>query len=159
MQPLAEVAPAFVAMAHRIVWCTVATVDPMNRPRTRMLHPIWEYDGDRLTGWIATSPASPKAGHIAANPEVSLTYWSPDHDTCTADCRAEWETTDADRQAGWNRFVNGPVPVGYDPQLIPDWSSADAPAFGILRLEPLRLRVMPGSVLLHGEGTVLRWRA
>ncbi len=28
MAELAEIAPAFVDMAHRIVWATVATVDP-----------------------------------------------------------------------------------------------------------------------------------
>ena len=28
---LARVAPAFVEMAHRIVWATVATVDPQGR--------------------------------------------------------------------------------------------------------------------------------
>ena len=27
MQDLATVAPAFIEMAHRIVWCTAATVD------------------------------------------------------------------------------------------------------------------------------------
>ena len=41
---LACVAPAFVELAHRIVWGTVATVDPEGRPRTRILHPIWEWD-------------------------------------------------------------------------------------------------------------------
>jgi hypothetical protein len=39
---LETVAPAFVETAHRIVWCTVATVDGRGRPRTRILHPIWE---------------------------------------------------------------------------------------------------------------------
>ena len=29
---LADVAPAFVAMAHRIVWCSVATVDAKQAP-------------------------------------------------------------------------------------------------------------------------------
>lgn len=36
---------------------------------------------------------------------------------------------------------------------------APAEAFGALRLEPTLLRVMPGSVLLTGEGDVLTWRA
>ncbi|MET0489134.1 MAG: pyridoxamine 5'-phosphate oxidase family protein, partial [Acidimicrobiales bacterium] len=58
-QPLDTVAPAFIAMAHRIVWCTVATVDGEGRPHTRILHPIWQFDGGALTGWIATSPRSP----------------------------------------------------------------------------------------------------
>ncbi len=154
MADLTEIAPAFVEMAHRIVWCTVATVTADGRPRTRILHPIWEWDGADLTGWIATSPQSPKAADLAANPVVSLTYWSPGHDTCGADCGVEW---DGDRAEGWRRFAEGPAPVGYDPSIIPPWTSPEAEAFGILRLTPHRLRVMPGSVMLRGEGEVLSW--
>jgi len=158
-QDLTVVAPAFVEMAHRIVWCTVATVDRDGRPRTRVLHPVWEWDGDELTGWIATSPASPKASDLAANPAVSLTYWAPSHDTCTADCTTEWTNDAASRRAGWDRFLNAPPPVGYDPRIVPPWTSPDVPAFGILRLHPTRLRVMPGSLMMAGTGQLLTWRA
>src|SRR5688572_32357636 len=158
MTDLATVAPAFVEMAHRIVWCVAATTTADDAPRTRVLHPIWEWDGAALTGWIATSPLSPKAADLAATPAVSLTYWDATHDTCTADCAASWDTSDEDRQAGWDRFANGPAPVGYDPSIIPPWTSPAAPAFGILRLAPTRLRVMPGSVLLAGKGEVSTWR-
>ena len=49
---LSHVAPAFVDMAHRIVWCTAATVDRANRPRSRVLHPIWEWgDGPDSPGF------------------------------------------------------------------------------------------------------------
>lgn len=156
---LATVAPEFVAMAHSVVWCSVATVDPSGRPRTRVLHPIWEWDGETLQGWIATGPRSPKAADLAANPYVSLTYWAPSQDTCTAECDATWTNDDASRREGWNRFANGPAPVGYNPAIIPGWTSPEAPDFGILHLRPTRLRVMPGSVLMTGKGTVLTWRA
>ena len=43
MTTLTEIAPDFVAMAHRIVWATAATVDPQGRPWTRVLHPIWQW--------------------------------------------------------------------------------------------------------------------
>jgi hypothetical protein len=122
-----------------------------------VLHPIWEWDGEHLTGWIATSPLSPKAAHLAAHPEVSVTYWAPTHDTCTADCAAEWETSPEARRAGWDRFLHGPAPVGYDPSIIPPWTSPDAAAFGVLRLTPTRLRVMPGAVMLRGEGRSSSW--
>jgi hypothetical protein len=157
MTDLAEIAPAFVEMAHRIVWCTVATTRADGTPSTRVLHPVWEWDGSALTGWIATSPLSPKAADLAAQPAVSLTYWTSTHDTCTADCDTEWETSDEARQAGWDRFKNAPDPVGYDPSVIPVWTSPTAPAFGILRLIPTRLRVMPGTVMLKGEGQLLTW--
>jgi hypothetical protein len=152
MSDLALVAPAFVEMAHRIVWCTVATSGADGTPSTRVLHPIWEWDGIILTGWIATSPQSPKAADLAVQPAVSLTYWTPTQDTCTADCDTAWETSDAERRAGWDRFANGPSPVGYDPSIIPPWTSPRVEAFGILRLEPTRLRVQPAAVLLEGRG-------
>ena len=158
MNALAEVAPAFVDMAHQIVWCSAATVDRAGRPRTRVLHPIWQWDGTTLTGWIATSPLSPKAGDLAKNPALALTYWTPSHDTCSASCDAEWEDSEEQRVEGWRRFAEGPAPVGYDPSIIPPWTSPTAPAFGILRLEPYELRVLPGSVMLRGEGQPLRWR-
>lgn len=158
MTELSTIAPAFVEMAHRIVWCATATVDASGRPRTRILHPIWEFDGSSLTGWILTSPVSPKAADLDANPVVSLTYWHPTHDTCTADCTTSWDDTAEGRAAGWERFASGPEPVGYDPRIIPFWPNPDAPAFGVLRLKPHRLRVMPGSVMLAGTGEVLTWR-
>lgn len=157
MNPLQSVAPAFVEMAHRIVWATVATVDTAGHPSTRVLHPIWEWDGTTLTGWIATSPASPKAAHLAAVPDVSITYWTTNHDTCTADCATVWETSDAEREAGWKRFAEGPAPVGYDPAIIPGWDTPASPGFGILRLEPNRLRVMPGALMMQGQGELLTW--
>jgi Pyridoxamine 5'-phosphate oxidase len=157
MSDLATVAPAFVTMAHRIVWCTVATVDTGGNPRTRVLHPIWEWRNGSLTGWIATSPLSPKAADLAHCPQVSITYWDATQDTCTADCSTTWDTTPEALQEGWDRFANGPAPVGYDPSMIPGWTGPDAQGFGILRLTPDRLRVMPGSVLMTGQGDVLTW--
>ena len=157
MSALTAAAPAFVAMAHRIVWCTAATVTPDGQPRTRVLHPIWEWDGASLRGWIATSPTSPKATDLAAVPAISVTYWAPDHDTCTADCDATFETEPEQLEAGWRRFADGPAPVGYDPAIIPGWDSPSSPTFGILRLEPHRLRVMPGSLMMAGSGELLTW--
>ena len=159
MADLRIVAPAFVEMAHRIVWCTVATVDPAGRPRTRILHPIWELDDGALTGWIATDPTSPKRAHLDAHPEVSLTYWEPGQDTCTAQCSVHWELDEASKRAGWDRFAEGPAPVGYDPRLIPQWTAPDVERFGILRLEPFTLRVQPGSVMTEGRGELLTWHA
>ena len=156
---LSVAAPAFIDIAHRIVWATVATVDAGGHPRTRILHPIWEFADGRLTGWVATDPGSPKARHLDANPFVSITYWDPSQDVAIADCRAEWETSADDRRAGWERFANAPEPVGYDPALIPAWTDPHADAFGVLRLEPSAIRVFPGSLLTAGTGELLTWRA
>ncbi len=153
---LSDVAPSFVEMAHRIVWATAATVEPTNRPRTRILHPIWEWDGERLVGWIATSPTNRKQADRAHSPSMSLTYWHPDHDVATADCDAELLDEDDDvRIEVWRKFAEGPAPVGYDPAIIPPWRDGPtSPAFAAVRLDPWRLRVMPGTVMTAGAGEV-----
>jgi hypothetical protein len=38
MTALSDVAPAFVEMAHRIVWCVAATSGPTGEPRTRVVN-------------------------------------------------------------------------------------------------------------------------
>lgn len=159
MNELVKVAPAFVEMAHQIVWCTVATVDANKRVRSRILHPIWQWDGTSLVGWIATSPTPVKRAHLNASPYISLNYWTPSHDTCTAECQATWAFDDETRTEVWNLFLNGPEPVGYDPAIVPAWTSPTADAFAALHLQPWRLRVFPGSVLLGQGGEVLTWRA
>ena len=124
---LAEVAPAFVAMAHRIVWCSVATVDASQRPRSRILHPIWEWDDGQLTGWIGTGPTPTKRAHLDSSPYLSCNYWAENHDTCIAECEAEWAFDLATRERVWNLFKSAPPPVGYDPAMIPAWEAPDSP--------------------------------
>jgi hypothetical protein len=51
MNALAETALASVEMAHRIVWCNVASIDRLGRPRSRILHCIRQWDGNELVGW------------------------------------------------------------------------------------------------------------
>ena len=157
MDPFAETADAFVSMAHTIVWCTVATVDRSGRPRTRILHPIWEATDDGLVGWIATRPTALKRAHIAAHPHVSCSYWAPSHDTCLAECDASWANDDETRARVWDLFLHGPEPVGYDPTIVPGWTGPLVDAFGVLRLVPWRLRVFPGTLLLGQGGTLRSW--
>jgi hypothetical protein len=59
-------------MAHRIVWATVSTVDRQGRPRSRVLHPYWIWDGEELDGWIATGPTPLKRAHLERTPFVSV---------------------------------------------------------------------------------------
>jgi hypothetical protein len=161
MTELRLTAPRFVELAHQIVWCTVATVDPEGRPRSRILHPIWEWDGVGLVGWIATTPTPLKLAHVSHSPFASCTYWRPEHDHAIAECRIEWANDDNTRAEVWDRFKHGPAPVGYDPGAmgIPEWSAPTAPGFVVLRLDPWRLRVFPGSVLMGKGGEVLTWQA
>jgi hypothetical protein len=157
---LQQIAPAFVEMAHSIVWASVATVDEIGRPRSRILHPIWRWDGADLVGWIATEPTALKRRHLAAHPDISISYWTPTHDTCSAECRTEWIFDDDGCQKVWDMFKNRPAPVGYDPASIPQWAGGPtSDAFAALRLRPWRLRLMLGTQLINGEGEVLRWRS
>jgi hypothetical protein len=160
MTDLTEIAPRFVEMAHEIVWANVATVDTKGRPRTRVLHPLWQWDGTELTAVIATSPNSVKRAHLDATPFVSVGYWAANQDTCNADCAAEWILDDAGRQAVWDAFVSAPEPVGYDPTIIPQWADGpQSPEFAGLRLTPWRLRLMDGALMTRGEGQLLTWSA
>lgn len=156
---LDDVAPPFVSMAHDIVWASVATVDTAGRPRTRVLHPIWEWDGQQLTGWIGTGPTPLKRAHLDAMPEVSVSYWAPNQDTCQADCRTTWAFDDDTRTRIWDLFKSTPEPLGYDPAIIPSWDSPTSDTFAVLRLDPYRLRVFPGTLLLTGEGELHTWQA
>jgi hypothetical protein len=160
MSDLAVTAPAFLEMAHRIVWASAASVGPDGRPRQRILHPFWQWDGTSLSGWIATGPSPTKRAHFDHGPYLSLNYWTTNQDTCAADCVVSWAFDDETRTMVWDLFKNGPAPVGYDPAVVPPWAGGPtSPAFAALRLEPYRLRVMPGAMMLGGAGALLRWSA
>jgi len=158
MTELAQVAAKFITMAHQIVWCNVATVDAKGRPRSRVLHPIWEFDGEQLVGWIATAKTPTKGAHLAASAHVSCNYWTPSQDTCVAECDASWVEDQAGKRRVWDLLVNGPAPVGYDPSHIPGWDDADSEGFNPLKLQPWRLRVMPGSSLIDGSYAADVWQ-
>lgn len=159
MNSLNETAPAFVRMAHQIVWCSAATVDAKGRPRSRVLHPIWQWQHGVLSGWIATAPTPLKRRHLEAHPWISLNYWTESQDTCVAECQVEWGFDDAICEEVWQKFKTGPAPVGYDPAIIPGWDGPQSENFAVLILKPWLLRVFPGSLMLGGEGKMLVWQA
>ena len=158
MDDHSRVAREFVEMAHRIVWCSAATVDPEGRPWSRVLHPIWRFNGEQLEGWIGTGPTPLKRAHIEASPHISLNYWDPSQDTCVAECRADWCFDDETCEMVWALYKNGPAPVGYDPAMIPVWDVPTSDSFAVLRLTPWRLRVFPGTLLMGQGGEMLTWR-
>jgi len=159
MNPLREVAPAFVDMAHSIVWCSAATVDRSGRPRSRILHPYWEWDGAELVGWVATGPTPVKRAHLERSPFMSCNYWAPNHDTCVAEVGATWHMDVPTRERVWRTYTELAPPLGYDPSIIPTWEAPDSPTFAVLRFDPWRVRVFPGSVLRGEGGEVLAWSA
>lgn len=156
-KPLTEVAPRFVDMAHGIGMAVAATSDADGVPHTRIMQPVWEWDGSELTGWLSTATDSPKVADLRRTPRLSLTYWNPDQDTCTADGDVEVVTDAAERAAAWQRFLTTPPPAGFDPAIHPDWESPASPTFGVLRLRPTWLRVMQGTLMTKGEGDLWTW--
>lgn len=144
-----EIADEFVTRAHTSVWCNAATVDEKGRPRSRVLHPIWEGQ----VGWIAVNRHSPKAKHLEGTPYLSLAYISDPLKPVYAECRATWENDIATKERVWDLYKSAEEPLGYDPGMI--WQSPQNPEFGLLRLEPWLIRLYD---LLAQENHQI-WRA
>jgi hypothetical protein len=146
----------FVAIAHRVVWCTLATVDLHNRPRSRIVHPVWEIRAGTLHGVVATRPTPLKLAHLAHAPYVSCTYWDPAHDVAVAECEARW-LEDCELEDAWERIARTPEPVGYDPATI--WADGPtSPEFAVIVLEPWRVSAAAAAALARGERAAV-WRA
>ena len=152
VQDFSEISDKFREITERIVWCTVANVDRQRRPRSRILHPVWE----GTTGWIATGRTSHKAKHLEGNPHVSLTYWDPQHEQTIIDCTAEWQDDQETKKRIWNLLKDTPEPVGYDP--IAFWADGPTdPTFGVLKLTPWRLEVWGLAAMARGQAAQV-WR-
>ncbi|MEX0684190.1 MAG: pyridoxamine 5'-phosphate oxidase family protein [Dehalococcoidia bacterium] len=154
----AEIADEFTKRVSRIVWCTVATVDTKGRPRTRILHPIWEPDGrGGTTGYIATGRHSHKEKHLARNPNISLTYWDQVHEQIYLDATAEWADDAGEKRRIWELYRGTPPPYGYDPGMI--WKDGpDAEDFGVLLLTPRRIELYGIADLMAGRPPLV-WRS
>jgi general stress protein 26 len=142
----AEIEAEFMRRVAKTVWCTMATVDSRGRPRTRLIHPIWEGS----TGYIGTGRHSLKEKHLAKNPNVSFTYWDPDHEQVYIDATAEWLDDPADRRRIWELYRSTPPPLGYDPGMI--WREGpESEDFGVLKLTPRRIELFSLSQLVQGK--------
>ncbi len=131
-----EIAAEFAARTARITLCTVASVDGSGRPRTRMLHPIWE----GTTGWIATRPGTLLEKHLAANPHVSIQYWDQKRDKVIIEARTEWADDPATRHRIWALYKSTPEPQGYD---LGDgyFTGPDGADFRLLKLNAWRIKL------------------
>ncbi len=147
-----EIQDEFSRRVTRIVWCTVATIDRQGRPRSRILHPIWE----GATGWIATRRESLKTRHLAGNAHVSLTYWDPQHQQVYADCVATWEDGGGEKRRLWALYGATAPPLGYDLGMI--WKSPEDPGLGLLKLTPWRIELSSIHDVMAGKPPLV-WRA
>ncbi|MDX1991423.1 MAG: pyridoxamine 5'-phosphate oxidase family protein [bacterium] len=132
-----EIETEFIERVHTMVWCSAATIDSQDRPRSRLLHPIWEGAVSGAVGWVATHRDSLKAKHLARNPYVSLAYVAHVMQPVYVDCRTEWVDDLAEKRRVWELFKAPPPPLGFDPAH--DFISPDHESFGLLRLIPWRV--------------------
>jgi hypothetical protein len=147
---MADALDAFMATAERIVYCSLATVDRRGRPRSRLVHPVWERRGDGLVGWVGSRPTPLRRAHIERTPFVSCFYWDPAHDVAVAECEVVWIDDDAGRRDAWERLSAAPAPMGYDPAPIwPDGPEADG--FVALRFDPWRVQAKSAAAMAAGE--------
>jgi general stress protein 26 len=146
-----EIEAEFIERVHKMVWCSVATVDSKGRPRSRILHPIWEGS----TGWIGTHRSSHKSKHLEKNPYVSLAYITEIMKPVYVDCRVEWINDLAEKQRIWDLFKNTPPPLGYDPAH--DFIRPDHENFGLLKLMPWRIDLVSFPAESFDKGTRV-WR-
>lgn len=135
VQKFAEIEQEFMERVTRFVYCNMSTIDTHNRPRSRILHPIWEGS----ICWFMTSRHSLKAKHLATNPYVSLAYIGDSFKPLYVDGTAEWIDDLHERQRVWEFIKNTPPPMGYDPAL--SFKSYDDPEFGLLKVTPWRIEV------------------
>jgi general stress protein 26 len=131
----AEIETEFIERVHKMVWCSVATLDSKDRVRSRILHPIWESG----TGWSSSRRHSLKEKHLAHSPYVSLAYISDVSRPVYVDCTAEWADEPADKQHLWRLFESSPPPLGFDLGKI--FEGVDDPNFGVLRFTPWRIEL------------------
>lgn len=132
---LADLLGQFVERAHRMVWCNLATLDRDGRPRSRIVHPIWEGP----VGWVGSLGSTPKVRQLRRTPYVSLAYVAEVGAPVYADCLATWVDDPAERGRIWELFRTTPEPLGYDPATT--FQSAAHPDFGVIRLDPYRVEV------------------
>lgn len=144
-----EIEAEFSKRVQKMVWCSAATIDGKGRPRSRILHPIWEGS----TGWIGTHPDSHKAKHLAKNPYVSLAYITDITRPAYADCTAEWISDLVVKKRIWDLFKNTPEPVGYDPAT--DFIRYDHEKFGLLKLTPWRIDLVSFPAESFEKGTLV----
>ena len=145
----------FLRFTSTIVLCTVTTVSPEGRPRSRMLHPVFRVEEGRPVGWVCTGRTPVKVAHLAHDPHVAVCYWSPANDTVYAECLATWVETEEEKRHVWDVFTTTPRPVGYD---LSPYGSPTAPGFTPLRLDPWRVQVVAGSEYPFGDLTGRIWQ-
>ena len=132
-----DIREEFFSYVQQFVYCNMATIAPNDRPRSRIVHPVWE---DDATGWVLSVPDTPKAKHLAHCPYVSLSYFGHDiSHPVYLECTAEFVTDREEHLRVWEAIKHAPPPMGFDPE--PHYGSIDHPQWGVIRLAPYRIEL------------------
>lgn len=127
----AEIEEEFLQRVRSMVYCSAATIDLHQRPRSRVLHPIWE---DR-TGWVTTGPKTAKAAQLAANSFISLAFIADPFKPVYVECRATWQDDPETRQRIWDLYKTSDV------DLAVSWGHVQSPTYAVMRLDPWRIEL------------------
>ncbi|WP_067545469.1 pyridoxamine 5'-phosphate oxidase family protein [Nocardia crassostreae] len=142
----AELESEFNSYVGAINYATMVTVDSKNRPRTRVLIPVWENVDGAPLGWLATYRTPVKEAHLARNPHTNFSYWAPGNNSVAIDAVAVGEEDLAVKEHVWDLYRRtSPRGAGY--HLGQFWTSPDDPKLRVLRLEPWRIQVIRGRDL------------
>jgi hypothetical protein len=126
-----------------INYATMVTVDAENRPRTRVLIPVWEKVDRQPLGWLATYRTPIKEAHIAGNPHTNFSYWAPGNNSVAIDTIATWDTAPLTKEHVWDLYrKTSPRGAGYP--LDNFWIAPSDPQLHVLRLTPWRIQVIRG---------------
>jgi general stress protein 26 len=138
-----EIRQEFDAFIGSIVYATMVTVDNENRPRTRILIPVWEVVDGVPVGWLATYPTPVKTAHLQRNPHTNFTYWTRGNSSVHIDAVAAWDDSSDTRRHVWDLYARtSPPGAGYP--LGRFWTGIDDPSLRMLRLDPWRIQVIRG---------------
>ncbi|MEU3186313.1 pyridoxamine 5'-phosphate oxidase family protein [Streptomyces sp. NPDC006923] len=143
----ADIRETFFSYVRSIKYATMITVDGKNRPRARVLLPVWEVVDGRPIGWLAAYRTLVKTAHLAGNPHTTYSYWSPRQDAVFVDSLSAWAEDKETRQHVWDLYLKGGPPgVGYDP--VQYWPGGpDDPQYHVIRIDPWRIQLVRGSDL------------
>lgn len=141
-----DIQAVFMERIQEAVYCNMATVDRKGRPRSRIMHPVWEGP----IGWVISWPDSHKAKHLAYNPWITLAYIHDKNKPTYIDANAEWIENLNEKKRIWNLHKKISPPLGFDPQT--HYENIHNPYFGLLKFTPWRIEL--GNL----DGEPLIWR-
>lgn len=143
-----EIEQEFTVRVEQMVWCNLATVDSKGRPRSRVLHPVWE----ATIAWAVSRRDALKGQHITANPYVSLAYVADAFKPVYVEATAQWVDDMDEKRRLWDYIAGKPEPIGFDLNMVFAQGVED-PSYGLLKFTPWRIQLDQ----FPAESTV--WRA